>query len=176
VAALLCQYNADVELVDRRQETAMHLACRGGHGECVQFLVESAASVTPANCDGDTPLHIAAWEGNLEICRTLVEYGADVHHRNGRHQTAYSNVLSRQVRAACLRACVLACLRACVLACLRACVLGSRRVRAFRAACVSRGLSDALSAHRGLASLPALPLARKRASGFAVVANAFAPL
>ncbi|RDD34218.1 ankyrin repeat protein [Wolbachia endosymbiont of Cylisticus convexus] len=36
---------------------------------------------------GNTPLHTAAWEGNLEVVKLLLKHGADVHAENFERKT-----------------------------------------------------------------------------------------
>lgn len=45
--------------------------------QALTVLLESAALVSVANSQGDTPLHLAAVGGHVECCRKLIEYDAD---------------------------------------------------------------------------------------------------
>lgn len=57
--------------------TALHHATRSGHGAIVGFLLGVGASTSTKDSNGDTPLHVAARAGTLEIARSLLLHGAD---------------------------------------------------------------------------------------------------
>ena len=46
--------------------------------EAVRTLLAAGASANARNGNGQTPLHIAAGEGSAEICKLLIDAGADV--------------------------------------------------------------------------------------------------
>ncbi|KAJ4291348.1 hypothetical protein N0V88_006356 [Collariella sp. IMI 366227] len=61
------------------KETPLHLAISAGHDFTAQLLLTRGALVTVGS-GGETALHVAAWHGNLELCRFLVEKaGISVH-------------------------------------------------------------------------------------------------
>lgn len=82
----------DVELREAKtedNETALHLAAKGGHLDCLQHLLsvgccETSVTVTMSssfdeNFDfGGTALHYAAWKGRLPIIRALVDSNRDL--------------------------------------------------------------------------------------------------
>jgi hypothetical protein len=78
VFRLLCD-GADVQHKDDRGYTALHWAARarGNNKEIIQQLVNHGASVDQFNKEDQTPLCIAALEGNGENFCTLLELGAD---------------------------------------------------------------------------------------------------
>jgi len=61
-----------------RGETALHAACRGGHWEIVQVLLEAGANLDPMDANGDTPLIMAALRGYLKVCQVLLDAGANL--------------------------------------------------------------------------------------------------
>ena len=65
----------------RKKPTADLLpsAIQGGQLKLVRWLIERNADVNQADDMGITPLHLAAWDGNLPIVKLLVKHGADVH-------------------------------------------------------------------------------------------------
>jgi ankyrin repeat protein len=50
-------------------------------------LVEAGADKEASDADGDTPLHVAACEGHVEVVTALVELGADIGALTGDGQT-----------------------------------------------------------------------------------------
>jgi ankyrin repeat protein len=102
VVQLLLHFNADVYVCDSYGDNALHCAALGGHPEVARILLKSNPEVNSRNSYGETPLHQASksgTEGNTEVVRLLLDYGADVqmpslggetafdvaHHR-GRHE------------------------------------------------------------------------------------------
>jgi ankyrin repeat protein len=82
---LLLDNDANVEVQDKHENTALHFAASEGHLEVVCMLLEFKAEVDSRNQDRSTPLLIASSKGNLEISRLLLTRGADpfVHDNNG---------------------------------------------------------------------------------------------
>ena len=73
---VLVEHHANVNLRNRRGETALTLACRSGALENVQFLVEHGADI---NAQGDyfgTPFAIATEMKHYEIANYLTKQGA----------------------------------------------------------------------------------------------------
>jgi len=63
--------------IDRTsRETALHLAARRGHVECVRLLVRAGASVLARNDEFRTPLHCASERGLTEVARALLDSSA----------------------------------------------------------------------------------------------------
>ena len=85
--ALLCQYDADVDLQDAAGRTALHMAAAHGHISCVRCLVESAAAVNCRDKRGDTPLHYAAEAAHTHVAELLGAYGAELSAKNNRNLT-----------------------------------------------------------------------------------------
>lgn len=59
--------------------TPLIIACRfaTNNTELVKFLLSSGASVDQISHEGATPLHFAAYIGNIEIAMMLLQYGVD---------------------------------------------------------------------------------------------------
>ncbi|CAF1132327.1 unnamed protein product [Didymodactylos carnosus] len=70
----------DLETRDEDQQTALILAARLGHIECVKVLVDTKANVNAEDVDGWTALLNATKEGYIDIVRLLVENNADIEH------------------------------------------------------------------------------------------------
>ena len=66
--------NIPVNATDHAGNTALHWASHSGHVECLLKLIESCGNVLQfslKNRLGDTPLHMAAFKGNLSILAPL---------------------------------------------------------------------------------------------------------
>lgn len=50
-----------------RGMTVLRMAAEGGHTELVQVLLDAGAAINAADAVGDTPLHLAALEGNASL-------------------------------------------------------------------------------------------------------------
>jgi len=82
IVRLLIKNGADVNIVNKEKETALHLAAKNGHLEIVGLLIEKLliekGKVDTLNNNYITALHLAAKNGHLEIVKLLIENGADV--------------------------------------------------------------------------------------------------
>jgi len=76
---LILKAGATVDLRDSGGMTALGRAAQGWHSkEVVHALVEAGADVNVRSVDNITPLHLAAFSGDLATVRFLVEHGADI--------------------------------------------------------------------------------------------------
>ena len=55
------------------QQTALHLAAITRQARLTRKLLTSGAQVDARDHNGNTPLHIAAKEGHLDVCKALLE-------------------------------------------------------------------------------------------------------
>ncbi len=83
IVQMLVDAGVDLNWQDETGETAVHIAARFGHDECVKVLL-NGSETQKANLElaeksfAWTALHIAAVDGHLGVARLLVEAGADV--------------------------------------------------------------------------------------------------
>eukprot|EP00811_Abedinium_folium_P008125 NODE_17503_length_939_cov_3.427340.p1 GENE.NODE_17503_length_939_cov_3.427340~~NODE_17503_length_939_cov_3.427340.p1 ORF type:complete len:230 (-),score=59.91 NODE_17503_length_939_cov_3.427340:250-879(-) len=73
------QVDVDVRVREKGNNTPLNLACRGGHIEIMKFLFDKRADPNSRNDFAETPLMCAANRARGNVCRMLLERGADVH-------------------------------------------------------------------------------------------------
>ena len=78
------------EMLQRPQDPNLTFleACWTGQAGAVRLLLEAAAEVNLADSGGETPLHLAAKQGHLELVHLLLEAKADTSLANRRGKTA----------------------------------------------------------------------------------------
>ena len=82
-ALALLEHGADVNSLNYTGRSPLHAASMNGHCDVVEFLLEHQANVDIQQSDGSsrTPLHLATQIRDLEVCRVLRKYGADLDKR-----------------------------------------------------------------------------------------------
>ena len=75
IAQLLYERGADVDVQDIYNRTPLYYALSTGHLGIVQWLLNRGANPNVVDeWDGDTPLHFAAFYGQAEVSRLLLQY------------------------------------------------------------------------------------------------------
>ncbi|CAG2228617.1 unnamed protein product [Mytilus edulis] len=71
----------DINMVNKKGNTALHIACLKGHVQSIQTLIDVKAKADIENKDGQIALHVAATSSNTtpEIAKILVEYTIKSH-------------------------------------------------------------------------------------------------
>uniref|UniRef100_A0A8C5X9H3 Ankyrin repeat domain 17 n=1 Tax=Malurus cyaneus samueli TaxID=2593467 RepID=A0A8C5X9H3_9PASS len=65
-------------MTESNHDTALTLACAGGHEELVQTLLERGANIEHRDKKGFTPLILAATAGHVGVVEILLDNGADI--------------------------------------------------------------------------------------------------
>lgn len=100
----------EIQRITVRQSASIHdSAKRGAVGEIEKGLAQNPMLVNEVDQFGQTPLHIAAFEGHLELAEMLVEHGASLslQDKNGwtpLHSAAsnrHLTIVERLIEAAC---------------------------------------------------------------------------
>ena len=75
-----CKASLDdfVEMPIGGNATALYLACRGGHLECAELLINAGAGIQPASLDEIPTIFGACVSNNPEILQLLQQHGADI--------------------------------------------------------------------------------------------------
>jgi ankyrin repeat protein len=53
-------------------------AIGSGHEAVARLLINTAADISAIDSGGNTPLHLAAWQGCEAVARMLIDRGADI--------------------------------------------------------------------------------------------------
>mmetsp|Transcript_5900 Transcript_5900/g.9575 ORF Transcript_5900/g.9575 Transcript_5900/m.9575 type:complete len:221 (+) Transcript_5900:72-734(+) len=69
----------DIRTKEKGNNTPLNLACRSGHIEIINFLFERKADPNSRNDFAETPIMCAANRARGDVCRMLLQRGADVH-------------------------------------------------------------------------------------------------
>jgi len=78
IARLLLEKGANVNLKNKRGETALHLAVLKSNFELARIVIENGADVNLRNYEGYSALHAAAATFNEEMVKMLIDSGANV--------------------------------------------------------------------------------------------------
>eukprot|EP01103_Thecamoeba_quadrilineata_P018801 TRINITY_DN7376_c0_g1_i1.p1 TRINITY_DN7376_c0_g1~~TRINITY_DN7376_c0_g1_i1.p1 ORF type:complete len:526 (-),score=118.10 TRINITY_DN7376_c0_g1_i1:205-1782(-) len=70
--------SSDLQAVDLKGRTALHLASQRGHLECIKILIAAGLDVNVEDSYRMSPLHYAAHEGHKKAIELLIEKGAAV--------------------------------------------------------------------------------------------------
>lgn len=85
---ILIAKGADINQVNWNGWTPLHAACAEGYIEATQVLIQAGAKLDCVTKDrGDTPLHLAAGNGNLRVVKELLEHCVDINSRNNNGST-----------------------------------------------------------------------------------------
>ena len=77
------KYNKnDIFKKDSLQRSLLYLAARNGFYNLCEILIKKGININDVQKDGSTPLHGAAFYGQVEIVKLLIDYGADINKRN----------------------------------------------------------------------------------------------
>jgi len=64
----------DINKPGPNENTLLYLAARNGHTKIVEWLIQKGANVNVTQNTGSTPLHVAAYRGQLEVCKILLQH------------------------------------------------------------------------------------------------------
>ncbi|CAJ1055646.1 ankyrin repeat and SOCS box protein 13-like [Xyrichtys novacula] len=99
---LLISMGACLEAYDLYYGTPLHVACSQQHTDCVKVLLNAGAKVNATRLH-ETPLHHAAKSMRPEMIEILVEFGANIHHRDQYDRKPVDYTTPGSPSAACLR-------------------------------------------------------------------------
>lgn len=81
-------YLPDINSTDVYGHNALYLAVKRGHKDIVEKLIKLGALVNLPDNNGLTPLMVASFLGNHEICQILLNNGAKIDQKDRRNLTA----------------------------------------------------------------------------------------
>jgi ankyrin repeat protein len=85
---LLLDHGANINLRNKRGQTALHLASQRGRLDFMELLLNRGAIVDVLDNGGFTPLHLAISKMERRGAELLLKHGANIDLRNNKHQTA----------------------------------------------------------------------------------------
>ncbi|KAG8131188.1 hypothetical protein E2320_017946 [Naja naja] len=96
---LMITHGAEVTVLDGTGHNALHLAAKNNHVDCVKRLLQVSPNVQQRTQialekplyimqDGNTPFFLAVQNGHPEVCKYLLDHGADVNFRDKNRRTA----------------------------------------------------------------------------------------
>lgn len=98
LVSFLLERRAAVNASDKYGQSALILAAQQCHGpDIVRMLLKAGANVNMRITTGDTPLTVAAFDGNEEAVKALVMAGADLNVKNSQGQTAVEIARDRRI-------------------------------------------------------------------------------
>lgn len=95
IVQLLHQYKANINIVDKSQQSVMHLACKNNHVNIVRLLIEWGIKVHEMDQFGAEPLCWACMMRHMDIVRVLQEYNISMMHifyQVAKNDRGYDNV------------------------------------------------------------------------------------
>lgn len=68
----------DLSSVDENKHTALHIAAKAGHAECVEALAKAGVDKNAVGSWGETAAVLAALKGSAQVLDALARHGADM--------------------------------------------------------------------------------------------------
>ena len=84
----LCRCGAQVDSVDEKRRTALHVAASTGYDDAVLWLLQHGADVRLVAVDGRSALHAAAASGHVSTSRLLVDAASSISPATAAHLLA----------------------------------------------------------------------------------------
>lgn len=85
---LLLSLGAKMDASDKKERGALYYAVSGGHLSMIKIFLKAENCNNEENVWGYTCLHIAAYQGNMEILKYLVEFGCSIYKKDNKGRTA----------------------------------------------------------------------------------------
>uniref|UniRef100_A0A673M1D9 Histone-lysine N-methyltransferase EHMT1-like n=1 Tax=Sinocyclocheilus rhinocerous TaxID=307959 RepID=A0A673M1D9_9TELE len=79
---MLISVGADVQIRDKEENVCLHWAAFSGCDEIAQLLLDKRSDLHAVNIHGDSPLHIAVRQNQLDCVMLFLSRGADVNLKN----------------------------------------------------------------------------------------------
>lgn len=82
IVKCLIDHGADINQIDKAENSALMLAANEGHCKIVELLIAKGANIHHENKNGNTALLLAAWEVHADVVQCLLNHGAKSGHKN----------------------------------------------------------------------------------------------
>lgn len=101
---LVSFFQSDRTFIDSKElgsgNTALHIACRQGHFDIVQYLLEKGADINATNNMNFTPFFAAVGNKKKGVAELLIEWGADIYKKNNAGKTAFDIIKNEELKKA----------------------------------------------------------------------------
>lgn len=87
----------DPNLRDRKENSLLYNAVKNRQYEIVLLLLSYKANLSFINSNGDTVLHLATRQSDIEMCKILLQNGASLTCKNVRNQTPITIALKENI-------------------------------------------------------------------------------
>ncbi|XP_033732061.1 uncharacterized protein LOC117321665 [Pecten maximus] len=96
IVKLLLTNGADVNIVIRGGECALHYAAKEGHIKVVKTLLRYGADINMQDEKGDMAINLASQKGHADIVNFLLMKGADMFHNNDIGEDCWDNAIQQE--------------------------------------------------------------------------------
>jgi serine/threonine-protein phosphatase 6 regulatory ankyrin repeat subunit B len=89
---LLVDSGCDINIQDKKGNTALHIATKVGSYEIIEYLFQHGGNINKKNQRGNTSIQIAASNGKLKIYKYFIKNGANVNTKNKKGLSLIHNI------------------------------------------------------------------------------------
>ncbi|XP_013916465.1 PREDICTED: ankyrin repeat and death domain-containing protein 1B [Thamnophis sirtalis] len=86
-ADLLLEAGSDINILNKHNVSALHVATQNGHTPLVRFLISRNIDLDAQSQKNNSPLHLAITKNNLSVINSLIKANHNINCLNKRHQT-----------------------------------------------------------------------------------------
>ena len=80
--SLLLKFKANTHFVDNMKQSILFYLAKEGHAKCIEMVLDRGISPEESDIHGQTPIYYAARDGRVDVIKLLIQWGADVNHKD----------------------------------------------------------------------------------------------